>query len=383
MKSSGKKDDVIQAVWTFAPKSLRPGDIVLERGHSLISKSIMAIDRGEYSHALMWIDSANFIEAVDMGVRVISYPRFFIVNPGDWILLRHPDPNIGRLAATEARFFSHMKYGLGGAVATKIPGNWKTNPAAMFCSQVVAAAYENIGSPLVSKPSNKVSPNDLISSPVLGKVMPIPMIEKKISEDEKKEIEKLLDRDHAYARTDMARELVVSQEVYSLVYDLYPSLMIPPEHRLLCPPRNFDEALKVIRFLDWETASNISSFMLPALEHRGYFDFLTYTLQELTERLEDTIDYISAGFGGRAEIIQIREHYSENITPHRETAERYLTNADHYDTLCKHIFTLPIFVRLEQMYRSNANKISTIVNYERVLVAKCTERLNALDEFSD
>lgn len=119
MRSSNKAIVRPQSVWKFDPTALQPGDVILERGHSLISKGIRIFDRGRYSHALMWLDTANFIEAVDMGVRVISYPRFFIINPDEWTILRHPDPNIGRLAAAEARSFSHMKYGITGAIATK------------------------------------------------------------------------------------------------------------------------------------------------------------------------------------------------------------------------------------------------------------------------
>ncbi|MCP1196110.1 hypothetical protein NKW84_09595 [Acetobacter senegalensis] len=383
MRISNKAIVRPQSVWKFDPTGLQPGDVILERGHSLISKGIRIFDRGRYSHALMWLDTVNFIEAVDMGVRIISYPRFFIINPTDWTILRHPDPNIGRLAAAEARSFSHMKYGTVGAIATKIPGNWKTDPAAMFCSQVIAAAYEKIGAPLVSKPSSKVSPNDLMRNSVLKKVTPRPLVKLELSEGDQKEADEWLDRDHAYTKTNMARELEASQEVYSLVYSLYPNITIAPEYRLSCPPCSFSEALNVIQFLDWETASRISSVMLPALEKRGYFDFITADLQELTERLERQNAAVSAGQCNHAEMTELKDHYSETVGSHIETEHRHRNNADAYDTLWNHRFKLPLFARMARMHRSMELKFSTIIEHERTLIQNCTQRLNSDDSFPD
>jgi hypothetical protein len=213
MQSSGNHGDSLKTIWYFDPAGLRPGDVVLERGQGLQSKAIMLFDWGRYSHALLWLDGTDFLEAVGMGVRVISFARFFIQNPNDWIVLRHSDPDVGLRAAKAARAFAHKEYDLNGAIGTKIPGTWGANPTAMFCSQLVATAYAKAGAPLVPKKPNKVTPNGLVRKSSLATVTPIPLTQRQLTPEEEADVAALLNRDQAYADTPMARELAISQEV--------------------------------------------------------------------------------------------------------------------------------------------------------------------------
>lgn len=369
MQGSGTSGKRPTSVWKFDHNGLQDGDVILERGHRTSSKGIMAVDRGPYSHALLWLGGTDFLEAVDMGVRLISYARFFLRDPADWMVLRHPDPEAGRLAAREARSFAHMKYSLGGAIATKIPGTWKTDPAAMFCSQVVAAAYENIGSPLVSKASAKVSPNDLTRQSVLAPMNPIPLLEHVLSEEEEADIDRWFDRDLAYADTAMAREVAASQEVFELVRRLYPKLAIPPEFRLACPPRNLGEAFNVLQFLDWATASRISDVMMPALGKCGYFDFLFPGLAELSERLDGEASALAAGRFEPAELARLARHYRDVLPSHRKTMGHHSDNADAYDGLYMQRFPLPIFARMARMHRRIETTLLSIIRQEEEFVA--------------
>jgi len=369
MQGSGTSGERPTSVWKFDHNSLQDGDVVLERGHRVASKGIMAVDRGPYSHALLWLGGTDFLEAVDMGVRLISYARFFLRDPADWMVLRHPDAEAGRLAAREARSFAHMKYSLGGAIATKIPGAWKTDPAAMFCSQVVAAAYENIGSPLVSKPSAKVSPNDLTRQSALAPVSPIPLLEHVLSEEERADIDSWIDRDRAYADTPMALEAAASQEVFELVRGLYPELELPQKFRLVCPPRNLGEAFNVLQFLDWATASRISEVMLPALEERGYFDFLFPGLTHLSERLNGETSALAAGRFDPVELARLVGHYRDVLPSHRKTMHHHRDNADAYDGLYMQLFPLPIFARMARMHRRIETTFLSIIQQEEGFVA--------------
>lgn len=369
MQGSGTSGQRPTSIWKFDHNGLQDGDVVLERGHRAASKGIIAVDRGPYSHALLWLGGSDFLEAVDMGVRLISYARFFLRDPTDWMVLRHPDPEAGRLAAREARSFAHMKYGLGGAIATKLPGTWKTDPAAMFCSQVVAAAYENVGSPLVFKASAKVSPNDLTRQSALAPMTPIPLVEHVLSQKEYADIDRWLDRDRAYADTPMAREVATSQEVFALVGGLYPKVALPPEHRLACPPRNLGEAFNVLQFLDWTTASRISEIMLPALEERGYFGFLFPGLNELSERLDVETSALAAGRFEPAELARLVGHYRDVLPSHRQTMIHHSANADAYDGLYMQRFPLPIFARMARMHRRIETTLLSIIRREEEFVA--------------
>lgn len=369
MHASDLPEERPTSIWKFDHKGLQDGDVVLERGHRAVSKGISKIDRGPYSHALLWLGGTDFLEAVDIGVRLISYARFFLRDPSDWIVLRHPDSEAGRLAAREARSFAHMKYGLGGALATKIPGNWKTDPTAMFCSQVVAAAYENIGSPLVSKASGKVSPNDLTRESVLEPVSPIPLLEHVLLEEEWAEIDEWLDRDRAYAATPMAQEVAASQEVFELVRGLYPKIEIPPQFRVASPPRNLGDAFQVLQFHDWETASRISQTMLPALEERGYFNFLIPGLRSLDERLKRETGELAEGRLGSAEVARLARHYIDVVDSHKKTMKHHCDNADAYDGLFLQRFPLPLFSRMSRMHRSIEKILAAIIHQEQVFIA--------------
>ncbi|MDD7973926.1 hypothetical protein [Roseinatronobacter alkalisoli] len=374
MQGSDTSGERPASVWRFDHSALQDGDVILERGHRPASKVIMAVDGGPYSHVLLWLGGTDFLEAVEMGVRLISYARFFLRDPADWMVLRHPDSKAGSLAAREARSFAHMEYGLGGAIATKIPGAWKTNPAAMFCSQVVAAAYENVGYPLVSKASAKVSPNDLTRQSALVPVSPIPLLEHVLSEEEHADIDRWFDRDRAYADTAMAREVQASQEVFELIRGLYPKLTLPPEFRLACPPRNLGEAFNVLQFLDWATASRISGVMLPELEQRGYFDFLFPGLNELSERLDGETSALAAGHFDPVTLARLVAHYRDVLPSHRKTMGHHRDNADAYGRLFMQLFPLPIFERMARMHRQIETMLQSIIRLEEEFVAASARR---------
>lgn len=145
--------------WRIDRHALQPGDVLLEAGATLFGAAIRKADHGAYSHALMWVGNTDFVEAVGGGSRVISFARVLITRPERWLLLRHPDADLARAAAVEARNLAHKRYSLPKAVGTKLPVRPSTSPTSLFCSHLVAEAYARAGVPLIPrKAAAKVTP---------------------------------------------------------------------------------------------------------------------------------------------------------------------------------------------------------------------------------
>lgn len=378
MQDSKARGGSLGSIWLFDPASLIPGDVVLERGRSLKSNVIRLFDWGNYSHALIWLGGTDFLEAVGTGVRVISYARLLIQNPEDWMVLRQSDPAAGLRAANAARAFAHKEYDLIGAVGTKVPGDWKANATAMFCSQLVATAYLNAGVPLVAK-ANKVGPNGLRKKSMLEPVTPVPLVKRQLSDEDAAAAAQLIDRDRAYADTAMAREMRISQEVFTLVRGLFPPLQEPAKFGLSNAPGNLGDVFKLLAFCDQASALKISAELLPALESRGYFDLIDGELRDLIGRLKLQNGKLAAGLLNKGEIIELGRHYETTIVSHIKAADHHKSNADAYQQLHGRRFPLPIYDRLHRMHRSLQVLFTLIVKEEQKLLAGCLEVLKAAD----
>ena len=132
--------------WRFDPSQLLPGDVLLERGDSWKSAAVVAIDGGRYSHALLCLGGSDFLEAVAVGARIISFARAIIREPDNWALLRLVnDPEAAARAASHARNLAHKPYNLSGVISTKLPLSPSGQRARLFCSQLVAEQYKKNG----------------------------------------------------------------------------------------------------------------------------------------------------------------------------------------------------------------------------------------------
>lgn len=375
MKRSSSANSGSTEVWQFDPDALQPGDVVLERGHGKESRAIQFFDWGRYSHALIWLGGTDFLEAVGVGVRVLSHARFFIDNPLDWLVLRHPDPAVGASAAMTARSFAFKTYDLDGAIATKLPGKRQPNPTAMFCSQVVATAYAKAGAPLNGAAPHKVTPNQLVRDAILSVVDPIPLVRRSLTEAEAAHIVQYRDRDKAYADTNMHRELVASQEVLAVVRNLFPAVDIPPKFNLTSPPGSLGDALNILQFLDEPTAMRISSVMLSELEARDYFSYADRDLALITDRLKQQLAQLSVGAADTEEMMEWQEHYSQVRQGHLQTARRHQDNAASYKSFHTHLFPLSLFKRFHEMHHGLAGKFAIIIRLESELIETCARRI--------
>lgn len=362
------------AIWQFDPAQMMPGDVVLEHGHGSFSPIIMHVDRGHFSHALIWLGGGDFLEAAGSGVRVISFARVFVRNPSEWILLRHTDPNAGESAARQARSMAHKKYDLWGAVAAKSVLA-RLDPTRLFCSQLVAAAYEAAGYPLIQgKKPFQVTPNALIRESCLRSVSPAPLIELKLSDDNRRGIADLLDRDRAYEGSKMSEEMRISQEVVALVRPLYPQLDLPADTGLSCPPSNLYEAIVLLRLIDEPTALRISDRMTSELDKRGYFNLLDDDLRAIgTQRLIEKARIHMAQIQGE-ELERMAYHLTSCAEGRAVARARHGDNASALELLLTER-KLTVFSRLQHMHRMIEMQMIVIEKTEQEILAECQKRL--------
>ncbi|WP_414464479.1 hypothetical protein [Hyphomicrobium sp. DY-1] len=146
------------------PDFMKPGDIILESGTSPLSALIRGFDGGPFSHAIMWLGPILLVEAdVTMGVRVFAFTRKPITDSSRYILLRHDDEALAARAAVNAQSLAQRRYGHLGAALSKLPSrrSRQSKSKRLFCSQVVARAYQEAGAPLFDLHHHVITPNML------------------------------------------------------------------------------------------------------------------------------------------------------------------------------------------------------------------------------
>ncbi|GEM_PF-6596287 len=379
MVRDGREDDPPKRLWRFDPAGLVAGDVVLERGPGRLSKLIMWVDGGNYSHALLWLGGTDFLEAVGTGVRVISFARVLVSNPDDWLMLRLPgNPVAAAEAVTHARNMAHKLYDRVGAISTKIPLRDGANPIALFCSQLVATAYEMAGIQLVAKvPASKVTPNMLHQRSVLVVMAPTPLVELDfLLEENEDTVQFYMDRDKAYTESHMQREMEISQEAFHLVRPMYDGITLPKGCPIGSPPGNLSDAIALLQVIDMAKATQISDKLTAALDAGGYFNFLDQPLAELGEQL---FTYQARLKLKLADVDEARYHADRlkvGMPGRREAQQRHANNA----AICKDQVRqrgLEIFKRHHQMYATYAAQLEIVANLEDEIHAECVAFLKA------
>ncbi|KQQ86380.1 hypothetical protein [Massilia sp. Leaf139] len=207
-------------------EAVRPGDVLLTRGDSLMSEGIVTVTGGRFSHAALWLpvsgsdfdpgfglDGVILAEADGLGVgftpmvpRAFENPATFSTllayalpgNPRAYKLLRHPGiaalPRERLQAASQSlqdahfsRAYSRLRrlVDASGLPAAALPaargvmglidGLRKTRgEPGSFCSELVALYYAELGLPLFadSRAPANVSPNDLDAGDCLLEEVP-------------------------------------------------------------------------------------------------------------------------------------------------------------------------------------------------------------------
>ena len=307
--------------WHIDHRALQPGDVILEAGATLFGAAIRKIDRGTYSHALMWIGNTDFVEAVAGGSRVISFARVLVTKPARWLLLRHPRPDAARAAATEARNLAHKNYALGKALGTKLPVPASSSPTSLFCSQLVAEAYARAGAPLVAgKAPAKVTPNDLVRASSLQDIGVPPLVEV----TPEAAVQHFLNRDGAYRGSLPVAERRIAMRAFAAVRPL--ARKLSPE------PGNLVETLQGLADSP-ANHSELAAALLEALEQRGYFSLLDGLMLDIAQ--------------GQAPVGS-----AEHIAGWRVSAERHQDEWRKYTAIANRS-PYPIWKRFAQLYLRN------------------------------
>jgi len=154
---------------------LAPGDIVLTASPGQpVSEIIRALTNSDFSHAILVLDLPYAVESSDYGVVKFRLDRFAVRELRN-IAIRRLRPDLRRqLRLKEVLDFAeqtisreYAERDVLTALFARVP---RMESGTFFCSQLVCAAYEKGGVPLVNRPPEKVSPGMLAESPLLDNV---------------------------------------------------------------------------------------------------------------------------------------------------------------------------------------------------------------------
>lgn len=149
---------------------IRPFDVLLQKGTDFGARLIQFFTRSPYSHAGLALPEGLMIHSTfRTGCAIVNFETWKEIYGGKWDVYRYK----GRL--TPKRKAALLEYSLKmagggydwrGVLSFVFP--WmKEDAASVFCSELIAQAYECAGIPLVHKPHWRVSPGDLAKSPNL------------------------------------------------------------------------------------------------------------------------------------------------------------------------------------------------------------------------
>ncbi|MDQ3287065.1 MAG: trypsin-like peptidase domain-containing protein [Pseudomonadota bacterium] len=160
--------------------ALSPGDLIVSTARHPVSYAIRAGTLSAISHAMIYVGDGNVIEAVGDGVREALLDTAI----GDAILaVAYRDPRVDAAKAAQLVDFARSQlgrgYNYGGAaragyrIAYPLAGRVldairdaagvdDTSARTFYCSELVFAAFENAGIPLVAAPASHSTPNDVV-----------------------------------------------------------------------------------------------------------------------------------------------------------------------------------------------------------------------------
>lgn len=169
--------------FVFIPRLVCPGDILLTRvplnlldPSTLTSTAIRAGSRTPFSHAALCIEPGLMIEAVGAGVCRFALAPTGVRSRSNVRLLRLnldvvDGPWRAQSAADRGHQYLSHGYSLSGAIGARITAFRKKGRGDLFCSELVAQAYEEAKCPLLpGKTPGEIAPGDLLKSDILRDV---------------------------------------------------------------------------------------------------------------------------------------------------------------------------------------------------------------------
>jgi hypothetical protein len=343
-------------LWHLDPDKLRAGDVLLERGSGVRSKAIAAKDGGDFSHALMWLGTTDLIEAVGQGARVISFMRVIVEDPDQWLLLRLADDTAAARASIEARNIAHKGYNLKGALNTQLGLRLKPDPAKLFCSQLVAEAYQRAGVMLLNGVAADMVTPALLQQKSILTAMAVPLTE--IPAEHMAEAATFLDRDKAYESSPMWKEMTAASEAVEAVKDRVSKLKVPDIPGIRFPPGNLHELLAVLQVVTGPEADTLAEALRQELTRRRYFELFVESILPLRMKVETDVGQYRAGTMS----VEERKAFVEwrRIASFEDTRDRYRQNA----TVCREVYSRAkqrLWLDFASMYFTNADGLDMIV----------------------
>ena len=149
--------------------ALEIGDIVLFADSKFNSVVIRAITRTDYSHAAICVLKGLLVEAQLEGIRARSTDSIRVERSSSLLVLRLRDEfdrsrAIRIRAGAIASGYLAKKYDHVGAIISPFPQLvWSEQENKVFCSQLVATAYEQAGLTLFNRNAEKIVPGSFAS----------------------------------------------------------------------------------------------------------------------------------------------------------------------------------------------------------------------------
>jgi hypothetical protein len=160
--------------WRFQRRSyfmldvdkLRPGDIIFSTERAASSFLIRIRTRSKYSHASIYLGDGLYAEAVDVGVRTRAATTM-VKEQMKVIRLKGgaETEQAAEAAAERINYYLHAPYALPSAILSVISSVPSADSRALFCSQLIAQSYFDIGIAVAKElPPTKVTPAILSNS---------------------------------------------------------------------------------------------------------------------------------------------------------------------------------------------------------------------------
>lgn len=233
-------------------ESLQPGDIILTARPGKGSKFIRGATGGMVSHAMICVGLGSFIDSTMDGVQARNIQREFFEDDENVFAFRLKSPlptHVVAQVVDYARSQIGTRYSLPEAARSVVAVN-KPRTNRLFCSRLVARAYQSVGIQLVGD-QDYCSPEDLRISPLLVELV---LETEVVSQDE---VEAMAKRPNPIAMTHKAQN-----EVLDFARSLDPTV------------ENFQDLDRLINdHPEWD--ARIAS----VLQSSGYLDLWRYEVE--------------------------------------------------------------------------------------------------------
>lgn len=155
MNNSGQEtrvDNAANEIYALRPERVQVGDVVLTSSQHLISSGIRVGTQSQFSHAALCTRQGMLLEATRTGV--MRYPILGVyATRREWLKVLRPIEPMTANQLTELTIYAEGLYGRGysilGALLSPFGVTSAMSSTGIFCSQLVAHAYAQLGRTIV------------------------------------------------------------------------------------------------------------------------------------------------------------------------------------------------------------------------------------------